>query len=79
MAGFCKSRVTQRLRDSVEAIKDDDAAIKAFGAKECAATCRRILESGTCGRGLHFYSLNVEETTFAVLEELGLKKAVAST
>ena len=35
--------------------------------------------SGTCGRGLHFYSLNVEETTFAVLEELGLKKAVAST
>lgn len=78
MAGFCKSRVPQRLRDAIEAVKDDDAAVKLLGAKECAATCRRILDSGTCGRGLHFYSLNVEETTFAVLEELGMKKTVAA-
>jgi methylenetetrahydrofolate reductase (NADPH) len=78
MAGFCKSRVPQRLRDAVEAVKDDDAAVKQFGVKECAALCRRILESGSCGRGLHFYSLNVEETTFAVLDELGLKKTVAA-
>ena len=74
MAGFCKSRVPQRLRDELDAVKDDDAKVKAIGVKECVAACRRILDSKTCGKGLHFYTLNQEEVCFTSLEGLGLKK-----
>jgi methylenetetrahydrofolate reductase (NADPH) len=73
MIGFCKSRVPAKLRMELDAVKDDDAAVKAVGAREGAAMCRRILESGTCGKGLHLYSLNQSEVSFEVLSQLGLK------
>ena len=74
MAAFCKTRVPLRLRAEMDAVKDDDAAVKAAGAKECAAWCKRILDSGSCGKGLHFYTLNMDEVTFQALDLLGLKK-----
>ena len=76
MIGFCKSRVPQKLRLEIDAVKDDDAAVKALGAREAAAMGRRILDSGTCGKGLHFYCLNMEEVTLAALDILGLKRDV---
>lgn len=53
-------------------LQDDDAAVKAEGAKIGAQMCRDIMAAG--GKGLHFYTLNMEEVTFAILDQLGLKK-----
>lgn len=76
MTGFCKTKVPQELNDSLDAIKDDEEAVKQFGIKEGTKMCRRILDSG-CVSGLHMYTLNQERSAVAILESLGLlsKKA----
>lgn len=77
MSAFCKSRVPAALRASLDAIKDDDAAVTKAGIAFGVATCKAIMAAGIMG--LHFYTLNTEPTTLAILDELGLKKAVPET
>jgi methylenetetrahydrofolate reductase (NADPH) len=72
MIAFCKSRVPTEVRTALDEVKDDDAQVKAVGTRLAVQLCRDLLEAGT--PGLHFYTLNTEEATFAVLEALGLKK-----
>jgi methylenetetrahydrofolate reductase (NADPH) len=77
MSAFCKSRVPADLRASLEAIKDDDAAIIKAGIDFGVSTCKAIMAAGM--QGLHFYTLNTEPTTLAILDGLGLKKAIPET
>jgi methylenetetrahydrofolate reductase (NADPH) len=72
MTAFCKSRVPAALRAALDAVKDDDAAVKAEGVRQGTALCRALLDGGA--GGLHFYTLNMEEVSFAILDNLGLKK-----
>lgn len=72
MIGFCKTRVPQWLRDQLDVVKDDDAAVKVTGTAILAAMCRAILAAGF--KGLHLYTLNLEEGTYDLLRELGLFK-----
>ena len=72
MVAFCKSRVPAHVRAALDAVKDDDNAVKAEGVRLGTEMCRQLLDNGV--HGLHFYTLNMEEVTFAILNNLGLKK-----
>lgn len=45
MTTFCKTYVPQEIRDAVERLKDDDAALKAYGIDLGVQMCQRILDS----------------------------------
>lgn len=71
MTGFCKTKVPQAIADEIEAIKDDDAAVKEFGVRVGVDMCTRILKSGLCP-GIHFYTLNLENSVMRIIDKLNL-------
>ncbi|KAG8568417.1 hypothetical protein GDO81_013991 [Engystomops pustulosus] len=66
-----KLEVPQEIKDIIEPIKDNDAAIRNYGIDLAVSMCRELLDSGLV-HGLHFYTLNREVATIAVLRRLGL-------
>ena len=70
MTGFCKTAVPADMAAALEAIKDDAEAVKEFGIAHGTEMCRRLLDAGT--PGLHMYTLNLERSAVAILENLGL-------
>lgn len=77
MTKLCKSRVPQQLHDDLDAIPKEDAkaheaAVKAYGVAHGVKVCEELLRLGH--KGLHLYTLNLEQVCYGVLEELGLKK-----
>lgn len=74
MVDFCKTRVPAALLAQVEAAKDSDADVKALGVKVGAEMSRKLLDAGQVG--LHYYTLNMDEGVFGVLEDLYMKKPV---
>eukprot|EP01062_Namystynia_karyoxenos_P018579 TRINITY_DN16936_c1_g1_i1.p1 TRINITY_DN16936_c1_g1~~TRINITY_DN16936_c1_g1_i1.p1 ORF type:complete len:364 (+),score=153.60 TRINITY_DN16936_c1_g1_i1:100-1191(+) len=81
MTGFCKTYIPAELEEQVEAVKPDPAlegdakkeaeqAFKDFGVKHMTDMCRRLIDGGV--RHLHFYTLNQDGATRAVLQNLGL-------
>jgi methylenetetrahydrofolate reductase (NADPH) len=70
MTGFCKTAVPQQILDALEPIKDDDAAVKAYGIQLGVDMCRQLLSNGI--EGLHFYTLNLERSTIKIMEGLEL-------
>lgn len=78
MTGFCKTRVPTEVAEAMEARKDDTDAVKAYGIEYATQMCQQILASEEGVNGLHFYTLNLEKTVFAILDKLGLKKQIDS-
>merc|ERR1712070_420312 len=76
MTGFCKTRVPAEVAKQMEALKDDEKAVKAYGIEFGSSMCKQLLESDVGIQGLHFYCLNLEKTALAIMENLGLKKEV---
>uniref|UniRef100_A0ABM5EKD0 methylenetetrahydrofolate reductase (NADPH) n=1 Tax=Pogona vitticeps TaxID=103695 RepID=A0ABM5EKD0_9SAUR len=68
-----KLEVPQEIKDVIEPIKDNDAAIRNYGIELAVTMCRELLDSGLV-HGLHFYTLNREVATVEVLKRLGLWK-----
>ncbi|XP_065506006.1 methylenetetrahydrofolate reductase (NADPH) isoform X2 [Caloenas nicobarica] len=66
-----KLEVPQEIKDVIEPIKDNDAAIRNYGVELAVSMCRELLDSGMV-HGLHFYTLNREVATTEVLKRLGL-------
>lgn len=62
----------QQIADQLEAAKDNDDAIKKLGIELGTAMCKKLLESGA--PGLHMYTLNLDRSALAILENLGLIK-----
>lgn len=69
MTGFCKTRVPAELRAKMDSIKDDPDAVKAFGIEFGIQMCQDLTEIGV--EVLHFYTLNLEKTTYGILKGLG--------
>jgi methylenetetrahydrofolate reductase (NADPH) len=65
---FMQTRIPPEWLETLEPIKDDDAAVRDVGTKLVAELCRKILENGTLQ--LHFYTMNLEKATFMILDEL---------
>ncbi|KFW07899.1 Methylenetetrahydrofolate reductase, partial [Fulmarus glacialis] len=68
-----KLEVPQEIKDVIEPIKDNDAAIRNYGVELAVSMCRELLDSGMV-HGLHFYTLNREVATTEVLKRLGIWK-----
>ncbi|XP_069803328.1 methylenetetrahydrofolate reductase (NADPH) isoform X4 [Dendropsophus ebraccatus] len=66
-----KLEVPQEIKDIIEPIKDNDAAIRNYGIDLAVSMCRELLDSGLV-HGLHFYTLNREVATIDLLRRLGL-------
>ena len=63
--------VPPAILDAITPIKDNDEAIRNFGIDLATQHCRVLLESGVVP-GLHFYTLNREIATVAILKRLGM-------
>nr|CBX19675.1 methylenetetrahydrofolate reductase [Polytomella sp. Pringsheim 198.80] len=70
MTSFCKTHVPQHILDAVEAIKDDEEAIKNFGISYGVEMCRKVLAAGA--PGVHLYTLNLERSAVGIVEKLGI-------
>jgi methylenetetrahydrofolate reductase (NADPH) len=46
MTTFCKTDVPPAVNDALEAIKDNDEAVKAYGIQLGADMCKQLLEAG---------------------------------
>lgn len=75
MTGFCKTKIPDALREGLEAVKDNEDAVKEFGVQVCTDMCRRLLDAGA--PGLHIYTLNLEKATIDILTNLKMLDGAA--
>lgn len=66
-----KLEVPQQIKDKIEPIKDNDAAICNYGIDQAVSLCQKLLASGLVP-GLHFYTLNRTMAAMEVLKRLGM-------
>ena len=71
MVSLCKTDVPAAIKAKTEEYKDDDAKFKAYGIELCAEMCKDLKEFGI--NHFHFYTLNQEAASFAVLKKLGVE------
>ncbi|KAF9541331.1 hypothetical protein EC957_003235 [Mortierella hygrophila] len=76
-AGFRKNvvdaglSVPQWILDGLEAIKEDEVAVRQFGVEVGVKMVKELVESGLIS-GVHFYTFNLETSTRLILEGAGL-------
>lgn len=75
MSKLCKTRVPPSLSEKMEAMKDDGAAIKTFGAEFGTEVCKELIKFGV--EVLHFYTLNLEKVVYGITDRLGLTNGLA--
>ncbi|KAL1640715.1 methylenetetrahydrofolate reductase (NAD(P)H) met13 [Diplodia intermedia] len=69
-ATWTKCHVPPDWLEALEPVKNDDAEVREIGKHLIANMCRRLMEAGIIH--LHFYTMNLAQSTRMVLEELGL-------
>ena len=69
---MCGARVPAEVRDSLEKLGADDAAVAAFGIDYAARQCDELLRHGVSG--LHFYTLNKATTVARIFAKLQFMK-----
>ena len=67
---LCGATLPDDLVSRLDALGDDDEAVKAFGVKYATRQCEELLRGGA--PGLHIYTLNRSPSTLAILKNLGL-------
>lgn len=67
---WCKTRVPADVLQALDAIQNDDAAVRRYGTQLAIDTCRKLLAHGV--KSLHFYTMNLATTVTQVLEGLEL-------
>lgn len=70
MTGMCKTRLPAGMEDAAKKANTSDAEFKAWGIKFISDMCKKCIDGGACG--LHFYTLNLEAATLAILQNLEL-------
>jgi len=71
MTDFCKTKIPQAIQNRIDSIKHDEKAVQQYGVELGIEMCKKIILSGV-SPGLHFYTLNKEKITRAILEGLQL-------
>ena len=66
----CGADIPRWLTSKLNDIKDDEAAVKAFGTEIVTRLCERLLAMGA--PGIHFYTMNQAGPTLKLLDNLGL-------
>nr|POE54582.1 methylenetetrahydrofolate reductase 2 [Quercus suber] len=70
-ANWTKCQIPPAWMEALEPVKGDDAAVRNVGKDLIAEFCRRLLDSGVTMH-LHFYTMNLAQSTQMVLEELSV-------
>lgn len=78
MTGFCKTRIPAEFLKQMEAVKDDEKAFKELGVNIVSGVAQRVWHSGRVP-SLHFYTLNKEEATYAIMRNLDIPVIETST
>jgi methylenetetrahydrofolate reductase (NADPH) len=65
---MCGARIPAPLTARLEAVRDDEEAVRMIGIDHATAQCRELLARGA--PGIHFYTLNQSPATRAILERL---------
>lgn len=65
---MCGASIPRNLRARLEAVRNDESAVRAVGVEHATAQCRELLARGV--PGIHFYTLNQSPATRAILQEL---------
>lgn len=65
----CGAGIPRWIQQQLEAYREDDASVRAFGHEVVTRMCERLIEGGA--PGLHFYTLNQAAPTTAILDSLG--------
>ncbi|KAL8873891.1 MAG: hypothetical protein Q9174_000694 [Haloplaca sp. 1 TL-2023] len=68
-ANWSNCHIPQHWTDALEPVKNDDAAVRDVGKGLVADMCRKMMDHGIMA--LHFYTMNLAQSTRMVLEELG--------
>lgn len=69
------AEIPRWIKRRLEAIRENEDAMREFGADVVAKLCERLVQGGA--PGLHFYALNQATATLAICERLGLVAAAA--
>jgi methylenetetrahydrofolate reductase (NADPH) len=69
-ANWTKCHVPDAWHKALEPVKNDDAAVREVGADLISEMCQKILDAGILH--LHFYTMNLAQSTRMVLEQLRL-------
>ena len=75
MVGFCKVYVPTYILDKLEEIKNDDEEVANFGVELATKLCQKLIDGGV--KGIHFYTLNRDDCTYKILDNLELLKNVS--
>ena len=67
---FCQVSVPDSVTVQLEPIKYDDSSVINFGIDQASGMCQKLIENGV--PGIHFYTLNLENSVSAILKSLGL-------
>jgi len=76
-ADWTKCQVPPDWFEALNPVKNDDAAVRDIGKDLLAELCRRLLDAGILH--LHFYTMNLAQTTRLILEELSLTPDTSGT
>ncbi|PWY71990.1 methylenetetrahydrofolate reductase 2 [Aspergillus eucalypticola CBS 122712] len=69
-SNWTKTRIPPDWLEALEPVKNDDAAVRDIGKRLIADMCRRLIAAGI--NHLHFYTMNLAQSTQLVLDELNL-------
>mmetsp|Transcript_986 Transcript_986/g.3356 ORF Transcript_986/g.3356 Transcript_986/m.3356 type:complete len:399 (-) Transcript_986:114-1310(-) len=72
MTNFCKTRVPPHLSRAVADCQNDDKQLKDLGVAYGVDMATKLIQAGA--PGLHFYTLNLEASTLAILRTIGKAK-----
>ena len=67
---FCQVSVPDSVTVQLEPIKYDDSSVINYGIDQASGMCQKLIENGV--PGIHFYTLNLENSVSAILKSLGL-------
>jgi len=70
MTDMCKTRLPAGMASAAKDANTSDDAFKAWGIKFTTDMCQKCVDGGAVG--LHFYTLNLETATLAILKSLKL-------
>ena len=70
MVSLCKTDMPAHIVAKTEALKDDEAGFKAYGIELATEMCKDLQQFGI--KHFHFYTLNQDAATFAVIKNMGL-------
>ncbi len=65
---MCGARIPAALKARLDAVRDDEDAVRAVGIDHATTQCRELLQRGA--PGIHFYTLNQSPATRAICERL---------